>query len=378
MIRVLHVFGIMNNGGAQKFILDTYRKINRKDIQFDFLCMSKEEGVYDKEILSLGGRIFKIDPPSKIGYKSHIKEIRKILKETGPYTAIHITTQFHSGVVCLAAYLEKVPIRIVHSHSAGIKDKSIKRILYSLFGRTLINLFSTDKIACGEKARNLLFGKSKKERKEVLILPNGIDIDKYIDIMKTERNELRKTMGISDETVIIGNVGRFVEIKNHEFFIRLAKYYKVNKIKVKIVLVGDGELKEHIEKLINEENLNEYFILTGIRSDIPLLMNAFDVFVMPSFYEGFPVTIIEAIASGKNCVVSDNISREVEIIDESIVFLPLKEKIETWGKKIIEQANIVNDKEERRQILIEKGFSSDSTVKILTDLYKKEETYEKQ
>lgn len=357
--------------------MNVYRKINRKEIQFDFLCMGINEGHYDKEILELGGRIFRIKPPLETGYAKHIKEIRKIIRENGPYKVVHSPTQFHSGIVCLAAYFEKVPIRIVHSHSAGIKDNTIKRGIYNFVCRKLINIFSTCKVACGEKARDLLFGKSKKSKSQVLILPNGIDINNYINIDLREVSELRKSLAIDKSTLVIGNVGRFEKVKNHEFFIELAKYYKEKNTKVKIILVGDGTLKSDIESLIRKEKLQEYFVLTGIRNDIPILMNSFDVFVLPSFYEGFPVVMVEALACGKKCVISDTISKEVEIIEDSVKFVSLNDDMEKWVEEIDKQSRGYIDKDTRRKILIEKGFSIDDTVEILTKIYTKEGKNEK-
>lgn len=368
MIRVLHIYNVMNRGGAETMIMNVYRNIDREKIQFDFLCMSDKTGDYDNEILELGGRIFRISPPAESGYIRHIKDIIKILKEKGPYKVIHAPTMFHSGILCLVGYISGVPIRIAHSHSSGINDNDLIRKIYNMICRQLIRIFATDKIACGINARDFLFGKSKKTEKEVLILNNGIDLDQYYNVKKEEIMELKKELKIQDE-FIIGNVGRFAQVKNQDFFISLAENFRKKNDNFKIILVGDGELRETIEKKIKEKQLGKYFILTGKRDDIYKIMNLMDIFVMPSLYEGFPMVIIEALASGKNCVVSDKIPREIEIVNGSISFMSLEDNIQSWINEIEIKAKQHVNKEERKNILKEKGFSILDTTKILEKIY---------
>lgn len=367
MIRVLHIFGIMNIGGAETMIMNVYRNIDRSKIQFDFLCMSKEKGDYEEEIKQLGGKIYKIEAPSKVGYIQHIKDIIRICKNYGPYQAIHIPTMFHSGIVCLAAYISKIPVRIVHSHSASEEEKNAKRRIYNFWCRRLINIFSTVKIACGEAAREFLFGNSKKAKKQVIILKNGIDIKKFSSINKERMLEAKKQLGIKESQLVIGHVGRFTKVKNHKFFIKLAKFF--NEEDYVILLIGDGELKEYIENEIKERHLENKFILTGKRNDINTMMAIMDVFVMPSIYEGFPMVLIEALASGKNCVVSDGISKEVDIDKGSIEFISLNESIQKWINEIVRKANEKVNMKSRTKILEKNGFSIDKTTEILTKIY---------
>lgn len=371
MIRVLHIFKVMHRGGAETMTMNVYRKIDRTKIQFDFLCLSNEVGEYEEEIAKLGGRIFRIAPPSESGYIRHIKNIVEICKKNGPYKAIHCPTLFHSGIACMAGYIAKIPIRISHAHSAGTKDKSIFRTVYQYICRILIKMFATDKIACGEKARDFLFGNSKKTKQEVLILYNGIDLEKYSNVTEQEIIEVKRELNLEDK-FIIGHVGSFYAVKNQKFFIELAKKYKEEKKDVKILLVGDGELKEKIEMEIKENQLQDYFVLPGVREDIYKIMNAIDIFVMPSLYEGFPMVIIEALASGKNCVVSDSISSETQVVPNSIRFLSLDEDKSIWVREIEEMAKRKVNKAERIETLEQKGFSVTKTAQILENIYLKD------
>lgn len=369
MIRVLHVFRIMNRGGAETMIMNVYKKIDRTKIQFDFLCMDNNKGDYDDEIKQLGGNIYRISPPNKDGYIKHIKDVIKVMKENGPYKVVHVPTQFHSGIICLVAFLQKIPIRIVHSHSAGAIKSGFARKIYNCIGRILIKLFSTDQIACGEKARDFLFGKSEKAKKNTLILKNGIDINSYTNVLENEILNFRNEFNLKNNEFVIGHVGRFHKVKNHDFFIKLAEEYRRSNIKIKILLVGDGKLRKEFENKIKIKGLEEYFVITGKRKDIPIIMNTIDVFVMPSLYEGFPMTIIEALAAGKKCILSDTISKEVEIIENSVEFLNLEDDIKKWTHIIMKKGKEKLDKNESSKLLKKEGFDVKETVKILEEIY---------
>ena len=369
MIRVLHVFGVMDRGGAETMIMNVYRNIDKNKIQFDFLCMSSKIGDYDEEIKKMGGKIFRISPPAEINYFKHIYDIVRVCRKNGPYQAIHIPTMFHSGIACLAAWLAKVPTRIVHSHSASELNAGIKRKTYNFISRKLINLFSTDKIACGQKASDFLFGTSKKTKKEVIILNNCINVDKYTHVNQKEVDRLRESLNIKDNDIVIGNVANFSKAKNHQFLLKIAKkYFEINK-NVKFLLVGDGILKTEIEKKIKQDDLGNYVILLGKREDIHVIMNMIDIFVMPSLHEGFPMTIIEALAAGKKCILSDTISEEVEVVPDSVKFLSLQDDINVWVKTIQENCVQKLDKNKVKDILFEKGFDITTTTNILEKIY---------
>ena len=358
----------MDRGGAETMIMNVYRKIDKEIFQFDFLCMSDQKGAYEEEIKEKGGEIYRILPPQERGYLKHIFDIIKICKKNR-YDVIHVPTQFHSGIVCLAAFLAHVPIRIVHSHSAGEKGGGIKRKIYKFICRRLINIFATNKIACGEKARDFLFGNNDRTKKQVLILKNGIDIEEFAYVPTYEIEKLKKEINIKKDEILLGHIGRFEKVKNHIFFIKIAKELKKEGMKFKILLVGDGSLKESIEKEIKRNKLEENFVLVGSREDVPIIMNAIDIFVMPSLYEGFPMTLIEAFASGTYCVVSDNVSKETAIVEENIEFLKLNENISEWKEAIKRGLNVEVDKEKIIRTLKEKGFDVNVTVKELEKIY---------
>lgn len=371
-VKVLHVFKNMERGGAETLIMNIFRTMDRNKIQFDFLLTSEKEGSYCEEIKKLGGTIYKLDKFSNKKPIKNMKNIIKIIKQNGGYDVIHIPMMFYSGWVCLSAWIAGVPNRIVHSHNADeIHNDSISRKLYIKFSRMLINIFSTCKIACGDKARDFLFGNSKKVKEQTIILKNGIDISKFQNVSENKIYEMKKQFGIKTNEMIIGEVARFSEQKNHRFYLDFARYLKNKKLEVKIILVGDGELRRSIEKQVKDKQLEEYFIFTGIRKDIPELMNMFDVFCMPSLYEGFPVSIVESLAAGTPCVVSENISKETNLIDGMIKYINIQEEPQKWYEEMKEISNKNFDKNKIKSVLEEKGYSIEKTTEKLQKIYLK-------
>lgn len=371
-VKVLHVFKNMERGGAETLIMNIFRIIDRNKIQFDFLLTSEKEGSYCEEIRKLGGTIYKLDKFSNKKPIKNMKNIIKTIKQNGGYDVIHIPMMFYSGWVCLSAWIAGVPNRIVHSHNADeIHNNSILRKLYITFSRILINMFSTCKIACGERARDFLFGNSKKVKEQTIILKNGIDISKFQNVSENKILKTKKQLGIKIDEMIVGEVARFSEQKNHRFYIDFARYLKNNKLMVKIILVGDGKLRKSIEKKVKDNQLEEYFIFTGIREDIPELLNIFDVFCMPSLYEGFPVSIVESLAAGTPCVVSENISKETNLIDGMVKYISIQEEPKKWYEEIKKISNKNFNKSNIKSILEEKGYSIEKTTEKLQKIYLK-------
>lgn len=364
--RVLHVYNVMNIGGAETFIMNVFRKIDKSKINFEFLCISPNNGTYDEEIKSLGGTIHHIENLNIKNPISLINKVTTFLKENGPFDAIHLPIQFYSGIFCICAKKAGIRQIIVHSHSAS--DKTINnplRCVYLGFMRYLINKFATVKLACGKDAGDFLFGANS----DFEVLYNGIDLSRFNDVNINETEKLRKKLKINNE-IIIGHIGRFAPVKNHQFFITLSKQLKSKKINFKILLVGNGQEYENFKEKIRHEKLSDYFILVGQQQQTEIYYSLFDVLVMPSLYEGFPVTMVEAMASGLNCVVSDSITKEVDIIKNRCTFLSLNDDINTWCNEIIKKAK-KNNKQTDLNVLKNSGFSIETTTKKLFDVYTK-------
>lgn len=371
MKRIIHVFGKMDCGGAETRTMEIYRKINREEVQFDFLTMKNGPGYYDSEIKKLGGNIYVISSPSKVGVLKHIKEIIEILKNRGPFYAVHAHTSYHAGIVCLAAYIAGVNVRIVHSRSASNpKTKGLSRKVYFILMRILIKLFSTHMIACGEEAGYFLYGKRAMRKGKVEIIRNAIDFERYKNL--SFRNiELRHQLNIDEDTIAIGHVGSFSPVKNHKFLINILKGLKEKQLNFKMILVGDGKLKSEIEKKVEEQGLSDFVLFLGIRSDIPELMSMFDILLLPSFYEGLPGVIVEAQAAGTPCIISDTVTKEVDAGLGLLDFLSINNP-QQWSELIVEKKvkkEKDKDIEEIRKKLDDNGFTVENSIQRFYRLY---------
>ncbi len=320
MIRILHIIGSLERAGAETFLMNLYRNVDRVRIQFDFAIYSEPtSNSYYEEVLSLGAKVYKIACKAE-GLAKNLKEIKDIVKDN-QYTFVwrHVDNCF-AGIDLLAAKCAGAKRLILHAHSSNVNGKI--RILHFL-SKPCVNMFVTDRFACGKAAGRWLFGSRKFK-----ILKNGIDTE-HFGFNETIRREYREKYGIQDEFVI-GHVGRFCEVKNHIFLINL--FCELNKNwdkKTLLVLVGTGEKESEIKDQVSQYGLDDKALFLGSRSDIAELMQMMDVFIMPSFYEGFPVTLLEAQTSGLPCVVSDVISREVDITG-NVEFLSLNAGMEIW------------------------------------------------
>lgn len=306
-IRVLQVVTHMNRGGLETMLMNYYRNIDRNKVQFDFLTHrpESEKKDYDDEIRSLGGKIYHMPVlnPFSPGYK---KSLDQFFKEHKEYKIVH------SHLDCLSAYPLKaakkngVPIRIAHSHNTS-QEKNLKYLIKD-YSKKQIPKYATHLFACGKEAGQWMFGKHKFQ-----IMNNAIDAKKFIyneEIRKQKRAEL----GVEDKFVI-GHVGRFNLQKNHEFLIQCFKAFLQKNSDAVLLLVGNGDLQEKARQQVKGYGIEDYVKFLGLREDIPQLLQAMDLFLFPSLFEGLPVTLVEAQAAGLPCVISDTITDEIMITD---------------------------------------------------------------
>ena len=363
MIRVLQIVDSMDMGGIQAFIMNVYREINKQEIQFDFLVMRQHHQIFEDEIVSSGGKIFKI-ASRRDSILKNVIQIKNFFTTHPEYKIIHYhTSALHYITPLTIAKCTNVPIRIVHSHSTKILGAKINRLLHRI-NKSRIHLLATDYFSCGESAADWMFGETKI-RNKVRIVNNGIEIKKYQfnDIL---RNKIRKQLGVADKTVI-GHIGRFHPVKNHEFLIKVFNNLCKMDDKYVLILIGDGEQKDTIQRMIVDFGIQNKVLMLGRKMDAYDYYHAFDIFVMPSFYEGFPVTAVEAQASGINLVLSDTITSDV-IIKNTVYSLSLDLGPSKWARFI---DNIEIRREINNSKLIEAGYDINNTVTFLTNFYNK-------
>ena len=253
----------------------------------------------------MGGIIYHLPVlnPFSLEYR---KLLERFLKQHREYSIIHVHQDCMSSLILRYAKKNQIPIRIAHSHNA-MQDKNLK-YLVKLFYKKFIPRYGTDLFACSEKAGKWMYGTHAFQ-----LLYNAIDVDNYMFNRKI-RDEYRKKLGMTDKFVI-GHIGRFNRQKNHKFIISIFKNIVSNNPDATLLLVGTGELQEEIKKHVSNLGIEKQVIFLGVRNDIPSLLTVMDAFLFPSLYEGLPVTLIEAQASGLPCFISDEITDEVVVTD---------------------------------------------------------------
>lgn len=325
-IRILHVFGNLNAGGAESRTMDIYRAIDKKKIQFDFAIHTENECFFTNEVNALGGRIYTFPRFNGRNYFKYRNAWYLFFKDHPEYKIVH-GHQTNTGFLYLnEAKKNNVPVRIAHSRSSN-KENIIKKYICKMSKLYASHLFAVSKLAGISE-----FGGRAISKGKVKILPNAIDGEKY-SFDKVIRQKKRSELGLNDELTIC-HIGRFQKVKNHAFLVNIFKNIYERKINVKLVLIGDGELKEYIKAEIKRLNLINSVILTGIREDVPELLQAMDILVFPSLYEGLPGVVLEAQAAGLPCIISDTITEEVKIT-ELVDYMSLKKSPEDWADKVL-------------------------------------------
>lgn len=373
MNRILHVVSAMDRGGAETLIMNIYRNINRSVIQFDFVTHSDKIGDYDEEIKFLGGRIYRIKSLGTSGPVQYIKSLINIITTT-PYNAIHVHTDFQCGFPVLAARLSGVENRICHSHSTnwlkknGVKEKITFNIL-----QLLIKMNATQLCSCSVEAATFLFGKSPNNN-NVKILKNGIDLSDYMKVDCDVRASVLDEFELPTTVKLIGHVGKFSESKNQKFILRVLKRVLEKDPNYVCIFVGDGPLRESIEKEAKQMNLLNHVKFLGVREDIPRLMKSFEIFLFPSLFEGFGIVMLEAQSAGIPCVASTAVPNSVDIGLGLVSFLPLENNLDQWKETILNTASLkkLDPTAIEKQILL-KGFHIKDNVSEWLRLYGLEE-----
>lgn len=370
-IRVLQVFGSLHVGGAETRMMEVFRGIDRSQYAFDFLTMDLSAQHYEQEIRELGGRVFKIAPPRKNPFEN-LKNIYNVLKSNGPYHAIHAHTSFHCGLAMLAAKCAGVPVRISHARTTGSKHGNgfVQRWMLR-GGRFLIAAFATHRLAISKDAARYLFGKKACTKKNVTVLPNAIDTDLYFQQPFPSCQKLYEEAGFSEDHFIIGHVGRFEQMKNHIFLLNLFREVYQQNDQARLVLIGDGSLRESIVQKTEEYGLTDKVFFAGVRGDVHMWLHIFNVVVIPSFYEGLCGVAIEAQAAGTPCVLSTGIPKEETDLHLGLTtYLSLEAPASQWIQQIAKAAEQVPPTHEEIQKAFEEtGYSVCHVQQILCRIY---------
>ncbi|MDR7000602.1 glycosyltransferase EpsF [Neobacillus niacini] len=368
--RILHIVSAMDRGGAETLIMNIYRNLDRTKLQFDFVVHSNKINDFEEEIIKLGGKIFKIPSLGQLGPVNYIKDLMKIMK-SNHYIAIHSHTDYQSGFPALAAKLSGIKKRICHSHSNNwpnggqLSEKMSLKVL-----QKIIRFSATNYCSCSKEAAQFLFGNRLVDSGKVGIFKNGIDISEFTKIEADSRNSVIRELKLPNDAKILGHVGRFSDSKNQIFVLNLLKKLLEDDERYCALLIGDGPLKEQMEAEAERLGIIKHVKFMGVRTDIPRLMKAFDVFLFPSKFEGFGIVVLEAQSAGTPCVLSAAVPKMTDMGLGLTTFVDLKESLEVWCQKVKESIN----KERPNSGLImetisEKGYNIQSNVNEWIDLY---------
>lgn len=360
MIHVLQVVNAADRGGAETMAMNLYRNINRNEIQFGFTNHSGRKAAYDDEIEALGGEIFKLPKFKGYNYGAYVKAWRQLLREHPEYKIIHIHNYNIAGIVSRIAREEGVLVRITHSHSTRLNLPWLKKCVFHLLHSSMMKN-STDFFSCGVNAGRFMFGKHN-----FTVVSNGLDTSRFLFNPKV-RESLRQQLGVDEFTKVYGHVGSFRTPKNHTFLINIFKEIHRIDSSARLVLIGSGELLDAIHNQTKQLGLEDSVIFLGQQSNVNQWLSALDVFIMPSLWEGLPVSVVEAQCAGLPCVISDVIDHDVNLTGH-VKFIRLDLSAQYWANEImsIKPTNRVD----MGNIVTESSYNIDKVTAQLSKFYK--------
>ncbi len=353
-IRVLHILHKLDMGGTENFIMNIYRNIDRTKIQFDFLVHGK--GIFDYEVQKLGGRIYYFNGyVNEIGIKKYKNELKKFFTKNS-YRIIHSHVDQTSGLIAEVVKKHSNAICVTHSHSVDNYNHFFVK-LYKKWLQIKLNKYADIRLACSEEAGKWLYGNN-----EFTVIKNAIDIKKFSYNEKIRR-EIRKKLNIKDNELIIGHIGRFEKVKNHEFLIDIFKQYNLINSNSRLMLIGEGSLKNTIKCYAKKQKLESKILFLGVKEDVNIYYNAMDLFLFPSIKEGLGIVLIEAQANGLYVVTSKGVPKE-SAVTNNIEFIDLKER-----KKWIEAITKFDNKNNNRFIGIDSEYNINNTTNKIVKIY---------
>lgn len=333
MKKILCVLSSLNVGGAETFLMKLYRNMDKTKYQFDFCVGGEEKGNYESEIESLGGRIWHV-PMKSTGVMTFTKAFMRLLRREKYDAVFRLGDTWIAGYELWLAMFVGVKIRALRSCNANAPMGKMGALLHKYLRTWMMSVVNV-KIAPSTEAAAFTFGPATVKKGKVHLLHNAIQYEDYAYCEKS-RQEIRQEFGLEDKKIVL-HIGRMTRQKNHELLLDIFKQIHDKLPDAVLMLVGIGELRGAIETQVSSLGINEQVIFTGIRKDVVKLLAAADLFLLPSFYEGMPNTIIEAQASGLKCIVSDTVTKEVNI-SGLVTYSSLQDKA-SWVKQATELLN---------------------------------------
>lgn len=357
-LRILQVVTNMDRGGLETMLMNYYRHVDREKIQFDFLTHREAPAAYDDEIAALGGRIYHL--PRLIPWsRTYRKALERFFAQHPEYQIVHVHQDCLSSVILQEAEKCGVPVRIGHSHNAD-QDKNLKYPI-KLFYMRSIPRYATDLMACSQKTGKWMFRGAP-----FTVLHNAIDAAAY-SFDESKRKAVRSALKIPQNALVLGHVGRFMPQKNHAFLLDIFAAVAKKEANARLLLIGDGDLRPGMEERARQLKLSDRVIFTGVRSDVNELLQAMDLFVLPSLYEGLSIALVEAQASGLPCVISDKVSSECMVTRGLVTEMSLSDTPEQWAEHILSRRNV--ERTDRYKEVSASGYNIADSVRALEDFY---------
>lgn len=329
-IRVLQVVPSMGHGGIEHFLMNLYRAIDRERVQFDFMYRVAYDCVFDEEIRSLGGRIFRCVDPDRHPVRSR-GFYRRFFAEHPEVRAVHEHRSGCDGFLgaMREARRADVPVRAFHSHNSqkGWTRNPVKDVT-DAFNAPRLDKIANMFIACSDVAADYLYGRCPAARSACMVAPNAIDLRSFAYDEKAGA-EVREDWGISVDTLVIGHVGRFVPEKNQAFLVEILASLRGGGVDAELLLLGDGPTRQDIAAKAEGLSVTEHVHFAGLQADTAPFYSAMDVFCMPSLFEGLPVSCVEAQAAGLPMVLSMGVTRQADICGHAS-FLDLDQGVDPW------------------------------------------------
>lgn len=331
--KVLHIFSSYG-GGISTLILSLIEN-KSEDFIFDLMAFSYQNGdVFVDRIKNMGGQVFQMPRPRIDGYKAFIRSVEEIISKNS-YDVIHChITGWHAKPFMSIAKKYRINNFILHAHTTKY-DSRIDRLLpVQIYDKYLNFKHSSKYMTCSDMAADYIYGKNYLKRRTAYLIPNGINEELFINkLSDKQKSEYFEEFSISEDSFVIGHVGRFSMQKNHMFILDIVKEFKKKGINFVLILVGSGELFDSIKEKAELYDISDNIRFVGRRLDIALLMQFFDCMILPSFYEGLPTVAIECQASGTNMILSDKITTQCDMNLDLLDFLPIDNAV-VWAEKL--------------------------------------------
>lgn len=363
-IRVLHILHSMNRGGAENALMNYYRSIDREQVQFDFLLTASAKCDFEDEILSLGGLIYRVPVLSMKNPFRYISSVNIFFKNHPEYRIAHSHTSSKSVFPLAIAKFRGVPVRISHSHSSKSENGfwGVVRNIFKPFLKVTANVY----FSCGEQASDWLYGEQMIRSGKVTIIRNVIEAKKFRYRLAV-RLYIREKLGIADDAFVIGNVARFCDVKNHRFSVEILKETCAMIPNTILLLVGDGPLRENIIAYAKELGVESNIKMVGVVPNVYDYEQAMDAFILPSFYEGLPLSIIEAQVSGLPCFTTSGAVSDECSVTELVTYLPLEAGAAFWAKEITRKRGL--KRVDRFEQIKDAGYDSETAANNLQNQY---------